>query len=85
MEKYFKRKTPELGSGNNPRDSCPEDINWEEEIKYDPSLRKEIDAYHPNQREKVRRKYLENGPCQPRTCNFPVAYIGDKPRRFISE
>jgi hypothetical protein len=30
------------------RDSCPEDINWEEEIKYDPSLRKEIDAYHPN-------------------------------------
>jgi hypothetical protein len=48
MEKYFKRKTPELGSGNNPRDSCPEDINWEEEIKYDSGLRKEIDAYHPN-------------------------------------
>ena len=24
---------------------------------------KEIDSYHPNLREKVRRKYLENGPC----------------------
>jgi hypothetical protein len=85
MEKYFKRKTPELGSGNNLRDSCPKDINWEEEIKYDHGLRKEIDNYHPNQREKVRRKYLENGPWQPCTCNFPVPYIGDKPKRFISE
>jgi hypothetical protein len=25
------------------------EINWEEEIKYDPGLRKLIDAYHPNQ------------------------------------
>ena len=79
MEKYFKRKAPELDSRS------LQDINWEEEIKYDPGLRKQIDSYHPNQREKVRRKYLENGPCQPRTCNFPVSYIGDKPRRFIPE
>ena len=83
MEKYFKRKAPELDSSINPRNLCVEDINWEEEIKYDPGLRKQIDSYHPNQREKVRRKYLENGPCQPRTCNFHVSYIGDKPRRFI--
>jgi len=79
MEKYFKRKAPELDSRS------IQDINWEEEIKYDPGLRKQIDSYHPNQREKVRRKYLENGPCQPRTCDFPVSYIGDKPRRFIPE
>jgi hypothetical protein len=25
---------------------------------------------------------LENGTCQPRTCNFPVTILGDKPRRF---
>ena len=85
MEKYFKRKAPELDSSINPRNLCVEDINWEEEIKYDPGLRKQIDSYHPNQREKVRRKYLENGPCQPRTCDFPVSYIGDKQRRFIPE
>ena len=36
------------------RISCPE-INWDEEIKYDPVLGKQIDAYHPNLREKVRR------------------------------
>lgn len=36
-------------------------------------------------REKVRSKYLENGPCQPRTCNFLVTIIGDKSRRFNLE
>ena len=38
------------------RISCPDEINWDEEIKYDPVLGKQIDAYHPNLREKVRRK-----------------------------
>jgi len=37
MERFLKRKAP--------------DINWEEEIKYDPGLRKEIDSYHPNPRD----------------------------------
>ena len=69
MEMFFKRKAP---------DSRPDDINWEEEIKYDPGLRKEINSYHPNLRERVRRKYLENGPCQPRMCNFPSTQIGEK-------
>jgi hypothetical protein len=77
-----KRKAPEQDCVNR----LPE-INWEEEIKYDPGLRKEIDSYHPNHREKVRRKYLENGPCQPRTCIFPSSQIGEteNPRRFIPE
>jgi hypothetical protein len=85
MERFYKRKAPDNGNGRN---LChPDDINWEEEIKYDPGLRKEIDSYHPNQREKVRRKYLENGPCQPRTCKFPSTQIGEKenPRRFQPE
>ena len=33
----------------------------------------------------MRRKYLENGPCQPHTCHFPVTEIGGGPRRFIPE
>jgi hypothetical protein len=78
MERYFsKRKAPYR--------ALEIDINWEEEIKYDPGIWKQIDAYHPNHREKVRRKYLENGPCRPRTCNFPVTITGDKPRRFNPE
>jgi len=48
MERFFKRKAPELDSGNNARNSCLDDINWEEEIKYDTGLRKQINDYHPN-------------------------------------
>ena len=78
MERYFKRKASCLAE---------DEINWDEEIQYDPGLRKEIDSYHPNLREKVRRKYLENGPCQPRGINFPLLNIGekDKQRRFMRE
>jgi len=85
MERFFKRKAPEQDHAN--RATCLPEINWEEEIKYDPGLRKVIDSYHPNQREKVRRKYLENGPCQPRTCIFPAVQIGEieNPRSFQLE
>ena len=85
MERFYKRKAPEPDSGNNTRNSRLDDINWEEEIKFDPGLRKQIDDYHPNVRERVRRKYLENGPCQPRTVHFPVTDIGGIPRRFVPE
>jgi hypothetical protein len=33
----------------------------------------------------VRRKYLQNGPSQPRTCSFPCSEIGGSLRRFIPE
>jgi hypothetical protein len=78
MKMFFKRKASEHDHVNNSR--CLPEINFEDDIKYDPGLRKEIDAYHPNQREKVRRKYIENGPCQPRTCIFSFLE-----RRFILE
>jgi hypothetical protein len=47
-----------------------DDINWKEEIKYDPVLRKKVDDYHPNLQERVRRKYLENGLCQPQVDDY---------------
>lgn len=81
MERFYKRKVPEPNSANNACNSCLDDINWEDEIKYDPGLRKQIDEYHPNLRERVRRKYLENGPCQPRTFAFPMT----SSRRFVPE
>ena len=97
MERWLKRKAPDDANnvGNSqqqdanvtfhPIPSAPKDINWEEEIQFDPGKRKEISAYHPNLRETVRRKYLVNGPCQPRTLNFPSIRIGDKNRRFNPE
>ena len=38
--------------------------------------------YHPNLKDLGRRKYLINGPCQPRTYEFPYTLIGDNNRRF---
>jgi hypothetical protein len=58
IERFYKRKAPDIGS--DARNSCrPDDINLEEEIKYDPGLRKEIDSYHPNQREGEKEIYRE--------------------------
>jgi hypothetical protein len=51
MERFYKRKAPELDIANNARNLCLDDINWEEKIKYDPGSRKQIDDYR---REMVR-------------------------------
>ena len=59
-----------------------EEINWEEEIKFDPGKRRSIDEYPPNMKDMVRRKYLDNGPCQPRTYDFPTRKICGRDRRF---
>ena len=63
----------------------PEDINWDEEIQYDPGKRKPIEHYHPNLKDLVRRKYLLNGPCQPKDVDFPYSSFGAKRRRFNPE
>jgi hypothetical protein len=71
MDRYvFKRKAPSQN---------PDDVNWEEEIQYDPGKRKRIEEYHPDLKDLVRRKYLINGPCQPRTNEFPQ---NENSRRF---
>nr|XP_040245984.1 uncharacterized protein LOC109775849 [Aegilops tauschii subsp. strangulata] len=78
--------THEPSSANTTRNSSQvEEINWEEEIQFDPGKRRSIDEYHPNQRDMVRRKYLANGPCQPRTADFEVTEICGKDRRFVRE
>jgi hypothetical protein len=74
MQRYFKRKVPD-GPSPSTDQQC---LNWEDEIEFDPGKRKEISKYHPNIRDVVRRKYLENGPCQPRTLDFPSTKISRK-------
>jgi len=61
MKMFFKQKSLEIDGANISRNLCPVDINWEEKIKLHLGMRREIDSYHPNHRENVRRKYLENG------------------------
>ncbi|XBI30816.1 hypothetical protein VPH35_054488 [Triticum aestivum] len=79
--------THEPNSTNNTRNlfQVEEEINWEEEIKFDPGKRRSIDEYHPNLRDMVRRKYFTNGPCQPRTGDFKVTEISGRDRRFVRE
>ena len=78
MDRYvLKRKAPSQ--------DVPDDMNWKEEIQYDPGKRKLIENYHPNLKEVVRRKYLVNGPCQPREFNFPYSEFGVKRRRFLPD
>ncbi|PNT70200.1 hypothetical protein BRADI_2g07593v3 [Brachypodium distachyon] len=75
MDKFLiKRKAPSQDASEN--------INWKEEIQYDPGKRKLIEHYHPNLKDTVRRKYLVNGPCQPRNIDFPYLEFGNKRRRF---
>ena len=75
MEKYLKRKAPSTSNNTNTID-----IN---NLPSDPSDRPKMITYNPNQRDEIRRKYLVNGPCQPRSHEFPTKLIGGKARRFV--
>ncbi|CAH9129681.1 unnamed protein product, partial [Cuscuta epithymum] len=92
---FFKRKSPPTSnhsgdagqsssanvSNNTP--SLPREIDLND-LPWDPAERKKNSAYHPNQRDEMRRKYLLRGPCQPRGHDFPKKIIGKKLRRFNS-
>ncbi|KAJ0964830.1 hypothetical protein J5N97_025968 [Dioscorea zingiberensis] len=89
MDKYFiKRKTIlEEPSNVNTSDAQPNakkdriELNIDD-LPSDPGLRKKVSDYHPNDRDKVRRAYLQKGPCQPYTHNFPQKKIGNALRHF---
>lgn len=70
MEKFLKR----------PFIPTPEDNL--DDLPWDPAKRKKITAYHSNQRDEVRRKYLARGPCKPYGHNFLKKMIGKSLRRF---
>ena len=45
-------------------------------------LRIKISNYHPNERDPIRRHYLQNKPCQPVDHDFPRSQFGKTKRRF---
>uniref|UniRef100_A0ACD5UQE5 Uncharacterized protein n=1 Tax=Avena sativa TaxID=4498 RepID=A0ACD5UQE5_AVESA len=82
--------TTESSTPNEPRaaprynSAVPELIDLDK-LPRDPSKRKRMADYHPNQRDQIRRKYLTWGPHQPRGFKFPYKLIGKKnksKRRF---
>lgn len=79
MEKYFKRKSTfaESSSQVSPIGASVRPhihINLEE-LEVDPPKRKSIYEYHVNDRDVVRRWYLQKGPCQPQYYTYPTKVI----------
>ncbi|KAI3776848.1 hypothetical protein L1987_46638 [Smallanthus sonchifolius] len=79
MERFLKRKSSNLASSSIPEKVELDDLPW------DPSERKPISSYHPNQKDGIRRTYLLQGPCQPKGHDFPQQVFSGKLRRFNSE
>nr|XP_029149630.1 zinc finger MYM-type protein 1-like [Arachis hypogaea] len=87
MEKYFKRKLP-LESEVTPLVSSNKKKFLEfnvESLVADPGQRPKISNYDPNDRDEVRRAYLQKVPCQPREHDFSQTYFGTSLRRFNAD
>jgi len=54
-------------------------------LPHDPGKRLPINRYNVNERNSVVRGYIAKGPCQPWSHDFPIRYIGGKPRRFLPD
>ncbi|XP_057471022.1 uncharacterized protein LOC130759834 [Actinidia eriantha] len=87
MEKYFKRKsvvhmshTLEVDN-TSPLKQSRVEINLAD-LTADPGLRTRIMDYNPNDRDQIRRAYLQRGPCQPHMKDFPQTSFGQSVRRF---
>jgi hypothetical protein len=84
MEKYFKRKftsdsesQESVKNGKLPIALSPivrvGKTFLEVDLKNlpaDPAERNKISCYHPNDRDNIRRAYMQKGPCQPREHDF---------------
>ncbi|XP_058741882.1 uncharacterized protein LOC131614290 [Vicia villosa] len=94
MERYFKRKftsesqenvesrklsTPLRSIIGGEKRFLKVDLN---NLPADLGERKQISCYHPNDRDNIRRAYLQKGPCQPRDHDFPKRKIGPLFRKF---
>ncbi|KAK8675962.1 hypothetical protein V6N13_034020 [Hibiscus sabdariffa] len=51
-------------------------------LPHDPGKRRKISDFHPDDRDIVRRKYIQKQPCQPSNHEFPKTDISGKNRRF---
>ncbi|KAF5792710.1 hypothetical protein HanRHA438_Chr09g0421121 [Helianthus annuus] len=77
MQESLKRKFHVSSSSSNNRMRIDlEDLPW------DPAERKPILSYDVNQRDEIRRAYLNKGPCQPQGHVFPKRDIGGRMRQF---
>ena len=66
--------------GSNPKRTCIKvDVA---NLPTDPGLRIKISNYHPNERDQIRRHYLQNKTCQLVNHDFPQSQFGKTKRQF---
>ena len=84
LDKYFKRKSLEdkesIKASSHVTQSSSKKSHIEinpDTLLADPGLRRPIYEYHINDRDAIRRAYLQKGPCQPLHCDFPQKQFGN--------
>ncbi|XP_050906241.1 uncharacterized protein LOC127119919 isoform X2 [Lathyrus oleraceus] len=88
MESFFKKKLPlKRKFPSNEHQSSSEEQEQQievnlDELPLDPGKRIKMSAYLPNDRDKIRKFYLQRGPFQPKKQTFPQRKIGSGLRRF---
>ncbi|KAK8957683.1 hypothetical protein KSP39_PZI001551 [Platanthera zijinensis] len=80
MDRYFKRKVIDQSPTQNV--SLQRLLNVDD-LPADPGLRKNINDYDPNDREIIRRWYLQKRAFQPKDHKFPTTVVDNESRRFI--
>ncbi|GKB13098.1 RNA-directed DNA polymerase, eukaryota, reverse transcriptase zinc-binding domain protein [Tanacetum coccineum] len=92
MEKYFKRKTPCTSTSDDvtkqatkEKPKQPIDVIDLNNLPWDPVDRPRISQYNVNQRDDIRRKYWNRGPCQPSGHDFKRTIIDDFGRQGGNE
>lgn len=83
MERYFKRKKDDpIVIKEDAQTSIDLILR---NLPSDPGLRPKMSDYAFNDRDAIRRWYIQNGPCQPVEHIFPQTVFGKKKRRFNSK
>ncbi|KAJ9543702.1 hypothetical protein OSB04_023409 [Centaurea solstitialis] len=96
MLKFFKKidesSSSDIPKTTNVEETIAKDNEQETPLKYmkvdldslpaDPGQRPSMEVYHVNQRDEIRRHYLQKGPCQPRNHAFERREIGGRIRKF---
>ncbi|KAJ9539525.1 hypothetical protein OSB04_032258 [Centaurea solstitialis] len=94
--KFFKKvgesSSSDIPKTTNVEETFVKDYEQETPLKYmkidldslpaDPGQRPSMEVYHVNQRDEIRRHYLQKGPCQPRNHFFERREIGGRVRKF---
>ena len=85
IKRYLKKKRIDESSSNVglniEHTHAQEEVNLDDLIS-DSGLRKSIYEYDPNDRERVRRAYLQKGPCQPKNHDFSRRQCENNKQKF---